>query len=166
MELWDAYNKDFKKVGVDLVRGEKIPEGYFHLVVGIVVKHIDGSYLILTRDSIKEPWPGYEEIGPGGSAIKGENAKHAALRELEEETGIKVNDLIEISTSIQEQYQSIAVCFLCLFDGNKDSIRLQAGETTSYRWVDKEELIKFINSDKCIPTQKLRLTNFINSKYF
>ena len=30
MELWDAYDKDFKKIqGVTLIRGEEIPEGFF-----------------------------------------------------------------------------------------------------------------------------------------
>lgn len=48
MELWDAYDRDFKKIqGVTLVRGEAIPEGFFHLVCEIIVRHIDGSYLIM-----------------------------------------------------------------------------------------------------------------------
>ena len=51
MELWDAYDRDFKKIqGVTLVRGEVIPEGFFHLVCEIIVRHIDGSYLIMQRD--------------------------------------------------------------------------------------------------------------------
>lgn len=30
MELWDAYDRDFKKVqGVTLIRGEKVPEKLF-----------------------------------------------------------------------------------------------------------------------------------------
>ena len=50
MELWDAYDRDFKKIqGVTLVRGEAIPEGFFHLVCEIIVRHIDGSYLIMQR---------------------------------------------------------------------------------------------------------------------
>ena len=54
MELWDAYDRDFKKIqGVTLVRGEVIPEGFFHLVCEIIVRHIDGSYLIMQRDKRK-----------------------------------------------------------------------------------------------------------------
>ena len=56
MELWDAYDRDFKKIqGVTLVRGEVIPEGFFHLVCEIIVRHIDGSYLIMQRDK-KSIW--------------------------------------------------------------------------------------------------------------
>ncbi len=47
MELWDAYDKDFNKIeGITLVRGEPIPDGFFHLVCEVVVKHEDGSYLV------------------------------------------------------------------------------------------------------------------------
>ena len=44
MELWDAYNADFQKVdGITLVRGEPIPDGLYHLVSDILVKHTDGT---------------------------------------------------------------------------------------------------------------------------
>lgn len=45
-ELWDAYNKNFNKIeNKTLIRGESIPDGAYHLVSEIVVKHTDGSYL-------------------------------------------------------------------------------------------------------------------------
>ena len=54
MELWDAYERDFNKIpNVSLVRGEKIPEGVYHLVCDIIVRHTDGSYLLMQRDRRK-----------------------------------------------------------------------------------------------------------------
>ena len=48
MELWDAYDEHFNKLNRSpLIRGEQIPDGVFHLVCEIIVKHIDGSYLIM-----------------------------------------------------------------------------------------------------------------------
>ena len=47
MELWDAYTKNEEKAGVDLVRGEEIPKGLYHLVVSTVVRQTDGTYLLL-----------------------------------------------------------------------------------------------------------------------
>ena len=45
METWDAYDKDFNKVhNATLIRGEAIPEGLFHLVCDIIVKHMDGTF--------------------------------------------------------------------------------------------------------------------------
>ena len=47
MELWDAYDESFNKIdGMTLIRGEEIPDGVFHLVSEIIVKHTDGTYLL------------------------------------------------------------------------------------------------------------------------
>ena len=33
MEIWDAYDRNLEKIeGMTLIRGEKIPEGVYHLV--------------------------------------------------------------------------------------------------------------------------------------
>ena len=48
MELWDAYDAQFRKIeGVTLVRGEPVPAGLFHLATDILVRHTDGSYLLI-----------------------------------------------------------------------------------------------------------------------
>ena len=52
MEVWDAYNKEFEKIeGMTLIRGEAIPDGVYHLVSDVIVKHADGYYLLMQRDS-------------------------------------------------------------------------------------------------------------------
>lgn len=44
MELWDAYDDKLNKIdGVILVRGEEVPDGFFHLCSEIIVKHTDGT---------------------------------------------------------------------------------------------------------------------------
>ena len=54
MEFWDAYNIHFEKIdGITLIRGEVIPEGVYHLVCDIIVRHLDGSYLLMQRDKRK-----------------------------------------------------------------------------------------------------------------
>ena len=54
MEIWDAYNKHFEKLeGMSLIRGEPIPEGIYHLVSDVIVRHTDGDYLLMQRDSRK-----------------------------------------------------------------------------------------------------------------
>ena len=112
MELWDAYDKDFCKIdGVTLVRGEKIPDGMYHLVADVIVRHKDGEYLLMQRDPGKH-YGGMWEATAGGSAIKGENAYECAVRELREETGIESADLIEVGREaggdVPEQHLGIA----------------------------------------------------------
>lgn len=162
MELWDAYNKYEEKVGVDLVRGEDIPKGLYHLVVSTVVRHKDGTYLLMKRDDSKPIAPGFEEIGAGGSVRKGETPVQAAYRELREETGIKAIRLDPIFHLVSEKLQGIYYGYLCVTDAPKESIILQTGETSAYRWITQEELLKFCDSDACIPIQRIWLGDFLN----
>ncbi len=139
-EIWDAYNRDFTKIeGASLVRGQHIPDNIYHLVCDIIVKHIDGSYLIMQRDHEKTHG-GQWELSAGGSALQGEEPDIAAKRELKEETGID-GTLREIGRMVQDKNHSIYVLYLCETDCGKDSVVLQQGETINYRWISREELL-------------------------
>ena len=139
MEYWDAYNQNFEKIdGLTLIRGDPIPDGVFHLVSDVIVRHTDGSYLLMQRDARKHfgcMW----EATAGGSALQGEDALVCAVRELREETGIESEELTEIGRVVS--HDTIYVEFLCVSDCDKNSIALQEGETSAYKWVTKDELI-------------------------
>lgn len=49
MEIWDAYLEDYTLAGCDLIRGNEIPNGLFHLVSEVIVRHKDGTYLLMQR---------------------------------------------------------------------------------------------------------------------
>ncbi len=140
MELWDAYDRNFGKIdGVALVRGEPIPEGLYHLVCEVIVRHADGSYLLMQRDPGKTHG-GMWEATASGSALQGETACDCAVRELREETGIRADRLTEIGRLAQDRNHSIYVEYLCVTNGDKNSIILQPGETIAWRWVSREAL--------------------------
>ncbi len=65
MELWDVYNADRTLAGTDLVRGENIPQNYYHLVCEAIIYHTDGEYLLMQRSFEKEIYPAKWEIGAG-----------------------------------------------------------------------------------------------------
>ena len=112
METWDAYDKDFNKVhNATLIRGEAIPEGLFHLVCDIIVKHTDGSYLLMQRDRCKQ-FGGMWEATAGGSALQNESPLDCAIRELQEETGIRTDNLVEVGR--ERSNDTIYVEFLCV----------------------------------------------------
>ena len=166
MEIWDAYDRQGAKTGTDLIRGEKIGEGLYHLVCEVVVRHADGEYLLLQRDFSKEAYPGFEEIGAGGSALKGETPLQGAVRELREESGIEAGELEELYRIVSDRSHAIHHGYLCVTDAPKDSIVLQEGETIGYRWIGREELIAFFDSDACILAQRERLKEYMDSIRF
>lgn len=139
MEVWDAYTKNFEKIeGMTLIRGETIPKGMYHLVSDIIVRHTDGEYLLMQRDERKR-FGGMWEATAGGSALRGESPLACAVRELREETGIKSDDLREVGHIVSQN--TIYFEYLCITDCDKNSIVLQEGETSAYKWVGKNELI-------------------------
>lgn len=157
MEVWDAYDGKMNQVeGVSLVRGEKIPDGYFHLCSEIIVRHKDGSYLIMQRDKRKHQG-GKWEATAGGSAMQGEDSLTCAIRELREETGIDAKELTELGKVIHYLHQSIYVDYLCVTDVEKDKVTLQEGETTDYKWISAREL-RNMSRDELVTG---RIQNFI-----
>ena len=129
MELWDAYDQDGTPVNQTLVRGEPIPEGLYHLVADVLVRHTDGTFLLMKRDPNKPTWPGVFEATAGGSALQGETPLQAAKRELAEETGITRGEF----TPLFEDFgrQTLYRGFLCDTDWPKDEITLLEDEPLS-----------------------------------
>lgn len=159
MELWDAYDADFNKIeGITLVRGEELtfPDDIFHLVCDIIVRHEDGTYLLMQRD-IRKHFGGMWEATAGGSALQGETPIVCAKRELEEETGIAASELTEVGRVVDVSKHSAYVEYMCITDWDKNNIRLQEGETIAYRWVTKNELIN-MKADELVTD---RIQNFI-----
>lgn len=156
MELWDAYDQHFNKIeGITLVRGEEhmIPEGVFHLVCDILVKHMDGTYLIMQRDSRKS-YGGMWEATAGGSALQGESPIECAIRELREETGIVTSRLTEVGRVVNPDTHSAYVEFLCETDWDKENVVLQEGETVDFRWVERDKLLHMKKNE--LVTQRMQ----------
>ena len=62
-----------------------------------------------------------------------------AARELQEETGITSDNLVEVGRV--RSRDTIYVEYLCVTDCKKDSVTLQEGETSAYKWVSRMELV-------------------------
>lgn len=158
MEIWDGFYRDGTLANIDLIRDKPIPEGLYHLVCDVLVRHRDGDYLLMQRDYAKPNYGGRYEATAGGSALKGEDPLTCAKRELLEETGIPADSLTELGSYVSQD--TLYRQYLCLTDRDKDSIVLQPGETIGYKWLSEAEFIAFIRSGEMIPGQKRRYENF------
>ena len=145
-ERWDAYLPDGRKAGRTLTRGEVIPAGLYHLFTDVLVKHVDGDYLVTQRDSRMESYPGKFEAGSGGAVLAGETPYEGALRELKEETGIQATGLTFLFAFSNLQ-DAICYCYVCITNCDKRSITLQEGETIAYRWLSEGDFFDFTQTD-------------------
>lgn len=139
MELWDAYDRNLNKIeNIALIRGKQIPNGIYHIVCDIAVRHTDGIYLIMQRDYNKH-LGGMWELTAGGSAFQGETPDDCAKRELSEETGIVSDNIQQIGKVISDEHNTIYFEYLCITDCDKNSVTLQKGETVAYKWLGNKE---------------------------
>ena len=99
------------------------------------------------------------EATAGGSALKGEDADRCARRELREETGIDAGALTNIGHFVS--HNTIYGIFLCVTDCDKNAVKLQEGETVSYKWISEAEFIDFVNSDAMIDVQYQRYLPYL-----
>jgi 8-oxo-dGTP pyrophosphatase MutT (NUDIX family) len=89
-ELWDLTDAAGTSIGRTHRRGDlAFPEGLFHIVASVCVVRGDGLVL-LTRRAAEKDWALSWEF-PAGSALTGETSEQAAVRELAEEAGVRVD---------------------------------------------------------------------------
>ena len=162
-ELWDAYDCNANKLDGKLIRGEKIPEGMYHLVAEIIVRHKDGSFLAMQRDFCKKHYGGFWEISAGGAVKKGETALEGAVRELFEETGLVCKNLEKTYRICGKKYPCIYFGYICIVDCDKNRIKLQEGETVAYKWVKSEDIIRFLTDKNYVTIHAERVLPYIHS---
>lgn len=139
-EYWDLYDHARKPLGRIHQRGLPLGEGEYHVVVSVWTVNQDGKILITLRSEEKELFPGHWE-NTAGSVMRGETSLDAALRELREETGIEATpeEITCLGTVLKiASFVDIFLVRKKMLD--PDSIQLQKGETTAYRWVSYDEL--------------------------
>ena len=140
-EVWELVDLNENKTGVLIERGTStpIPQGMYHIAVDIWVKGKDGK-ILLTQRHPNKPW-GLKWECSGGAIVKGESPMDGAIRELQEETGIKCSEekLAYLGKTVMEECQCIMHSYLlCLTDDVK--LNLQEEEVVDAKWLKISEL--------------------------
>lgn len=164
MEIWDLYDEEGKKTGEtwERARMREIPEGRYHLVCDILIRHRDGTFLLTLRDSRKEAFPGCWEASAGGAAQAGETPEKAARREMREETGLEAEELELIGITRKPKARSTVYAYLAVVDCPKDAVRLQEGETVDYRWTEPEAFFRLIPKEPVLQIQYPRYKPYLD----
>lgn len=163
MELFDAFDENGNSLGFELVRGETIPKGVYHKIVQIYTINENNHILITQRHPLKH-FGYYWEI-TAGSVIKGEDELSAAVRELEEETGIKIvkDNLILMKSYLGQN--SIWFSYIHKVDMRKQVIKLAENETIDYRFISLDEFNHMIQT-KQFPRPKLEYFKLYQDAFY
>ncbi len=158
MEVWDLYNENKQLTGKTCIRGEQIPDDYYHLVVHVWIKNDKGEYLIAQRSEKKEKDPLMWEC-VGGSVLKGENSLQGAIRETKEEVGIDLNEadgkLVYSNTRKVmngKKFNDIMDAWLFIYNGEVDLEKATTDEVKDIKWVKREEIFKLLESKDFVQT--------------
>lgn len=158
MELWDLYNERRELTGRDHVRGEEVPQGFYHLVVHIWIRNSKGEYLISQRSADRPTFPLMWEC-VGGSVVKGEDSLTGALRETQEEVGLTLSPedgklvYSVVGRDVNGvKFTDILDAWLFEHDGPVSLERATANEVAQVVWMTKEQIRELLDAGKLVHT--------------
>lgn len=161
MEVWDLYTKYREKTGKEHIRGEKIPEGCYHLAVHVWIRNNKGEYLISQRSADRPTFPLMWEC-VGGSVIKGESSIEGAIREVKEEVGLDLEQeagkllFSKIrGTDVRYEckaYNDIMDVWLFNYSGEVQLEAATTNEVADCKWMTVSEIRKLYEEKKLVPT--------------
>ena len=152
-ELWDLYTEERVFSGCTCRRGEEIPDGLYHLVVHVWIMNGRGEFLISRRSASRPAFPLFLET-VGGSVLAGEDSIDGAVREAEEEVGLRLDraDGVLLSTIARPDHHDILDVFLFRYDGEISLKNASTDEVESASWRSRDEIEKLILSGEMVPT--------------
>ena len=158
MELWDLYNEQRELTGRDHVRGEEVPQGFYHLVVHIWIRNSKGEYLISQRSADRSAYPLMWEC-VGGSVTKGEDSLTGALRETKEEVGLTLSPedgklVYSVVGRVVNgvKFRDIVDVWLFEYDGPVSLEQATTKEVAQTVWMTKKQIQELFDTGKLVHT--------------
>lgn len=157
-EYWDLYDANRNPLERTIKRGDAFAEGEYYVCCEIWIQNFKGEFLMTQRHPNKKAGGLWEFTG--GGVLAGETTKQAAVRELNEELGICVE---ESELSLLEVYQQRNY-FMDIFVLRKDlevaTLELQPEEVVDAKWVSHEELLRMKEEKQTVWSVGLRYEKY------
>lgn len=158
MEVWDLYNEKRELTGRIHIRGEEVPQGFYHLVVHIWIRNSKGEYLISQRSADRPAYPLMWEC-VGGSVTKGEGSLTGALRETKEEVGLTLSPedgklVYSVVGRVVNgvKFTDIVDVWLFEYDGPVLLDQATTKEVAQTTWMTKEQIKELFDTGKLVHT--------------
>jgi isopentenyldiphosphate isomerase len=139
MELWDILGEQGNKTGRTIVRGEKLKEDEYHLVVHIWILNDKNEFLIQKRAEHLKLMPGLW-AATGGSVIAGEDSLTGAIREVKEELGIDVDIANLTKLRRIKRKNNLSDVWLVRQNVSLEDVIVQVEEVSQAKWAAKEDI--------------------------
>lgn len=157
-EYWDLYDADRKPLGRTIKRGDAFSEGEYYVCCEVWVKNSKSEFLMTQRHPDKKAGGLWEFTG--GGVLAGETTKQAAVRELQEELGVYIE---EEDLDLLEVYQHKNY-FMDIFVAKKDleikNLVLQPEEVVDAKWLSKDDIREMILDNKVVKSVGFRYRNY------
>ena len=153
-EVIDLYNVNREPTGLTAVRGEKLPENTYRMVVHVCIFNSKCEMLIQKRADGIVRWPGMWDVSVGGGASAGDDSRKAAQRETAEELGLHIdfsNRRPVITVNFSDGFDDF---YTVQHDISLDELDLQKEEVADAKWAAREEIEAMIDEGVFIPYQK------------
>lgn len=154
MEVWDLYKEDRTLSGKTHVRGEELPNELYHLVIHVWIRNSKGEFVVAQRSGKLLRSPMLWEC-VGGSVLKGESSVDGAVREVEEELGIRLRPefgklvFSQVRKTVDgEKYNDILDVWLFEYDGEIPLEEATTNEVAYAAWMNLEQ-IKRLQEHQC-----------------
>ena len=144
-------------------RSEMRSKGLIHRAAYILVFNSVGSIFVQKRTMSKDVYPGYYDIAAGGVVLYGETYDESAIRELEEELGIRGVPLTRLfDFYYKDEINRIwGRAYTCVYDG-KIVLQEEEVESGSFRGVD--EIIRMAGNELYTPDSLYVLKRYVHEK--
>ena len=159
-EYWDLYDADRKLLGRTIKRGEVFAEGEYYVCCEIWVQNSEGKFLMTQRHPDKKAGGLWEFTG--GGVLAGETTKQAAVREVQEELGIRIEESELTLLEVYQHKNYFMDIFVVKKDVNVSALTLQPEEVVDAKWVSHEELLHMIAEKQTVWSVGLRYEKYCN----
>ena len=159
-ELRDLYDINSNKTDKTYKKGESIPEGYYPMVVMVVIRNSDGEFLMQKRVEAK----GGDWGVTGGHPKSGETPLEGIVTEVQEELGLDFSNetFIEYDSGCDG-----SDCYKMYFvnkDVDLEDITIQEEELSEVRWFSMDELNHMVETGELNENQIscfIKVCNFL-----
>lgn len=159
-EMIDVLNENGIKTGEVITRSEIHKRGLWHKIVVIAIVDEQNQLLMQQRSFKKITGAGKWDVAAAGHVSSGQSSVEAAVREINEEVGIKIsaNDLKYITTykkisEVRTDFidKQIFDCYIVkIKEINMQDITLQESEVADAKLVTKEEFKYMLENENMV----------------